>query len=119
MTRLKCGARNCDYNNEGVCSASNILIEDINANASRDTYCSTYIDEDGEIGLNTTVNSNYMMNMMSGFSSSFDLAMSPYIVCNATNCRYNLNRACVASDVLIYGEENGVTGNMCDTFINK
>lgn len=120
MTKLSCSARNCDRNMEGLCTASNILVEAINSTVSRDTYCSTYIDQDGEVGLNSAVGDSYMMNMVQGFSASaFDIAMSPYISCNAVNCNYNLSGVCVAREVYIYGEANGVQGNMCDTFIHK
>lgn len=120
MTRLSCSARNCDHNNDGICRASTILIEGISSTSSRDTYCSTYIDVDGEIGLSSGVEDSYLAGMMQGLSSDgYSIPMSPYVSCNATQCNYNFNGVCEARDVLVYGEQNGVLGTMCDTFIHK
>lgn len=120
MTKLNCSAKNCDHNEEGICKASNIIIEGISSESSKDTYCSSYIDQDGEVGYSSGVANSYIANMMeSSISSAYEMPMSPYVSCNAINCQYNLNGVCQSRDVLIYGEQNGILGTMCDTFIHK
>lgn len=120
MPNLNCSARNCDYNDRGVCTASKIVVDGTSAVIKNDTYCSTYIDEDGEIGVNSNVANSYISNMMQGFNSSAaEMNISPYIACNAVNCIYNLYGECTAREVMVYGENNGVQGTMCDTFIEK
>ena len=120
MPRLNCNAMNCDYNDNGFCTAANITIEGTEAINNSDTYCSTYIDTDGVIGLKNE-NSNYMVGMVQGFSSSaFDVSiMSPHILCNVYNCKYNLDNSCVSKGVSIYGESQGQLGTECSTFIRK
>ena len=120
MPRLNCSAMNCDYNDNGFCTTANITIEGMEADNKSDTYCSTYIDTDGVIGLRNEY-SNYMMGMVQGFSSSaFEgNIMSPYIQCNVHTCHYNLDGVCMARDVNIYGESQGQLGTECNTFIRR
>ena len=120
MTSLNCSAMNCDYNDNGFCTAANITIEGNGAINNSDTYCSMYIDTDGVIGVRNE-NNNYMLGMVQGFSSSaFDGAiMSPYIGCNVYTCHYNLNGSCVSRKVSIYGESQGKLGTECTTFMRK
>lgn len=119
MTRLSCSARNCDHNNDGICRASSILVQGISSCDSKDTYCSTYADLDGDIGLSSGVEDSYLAAMQGFVADTYSIPMSPYVSCNATQCNFNLDGVCEAIDVLIYGEQNGILGTMCDTFIHK
>ena len=120
MPNLNCSARNCDYNDSGVCTASKIVIDGVNITMKNDTYCSTYIDEDGEVGLNSSVANNYISNMIQGFTSSVaEMNISPYIECKVGSCIYNFSGECTARKVMVYGESNGIQGTLCDTFIEK
>lgn len=118
MASLNCTARYCAHNEGGVCSAGYILVEGMSSSASSDTYCSSYQDKYTEAAT-STVNNNYVSSLTSGFTSTYDARMNPEISCNATRCLYNYSGSCNARQINVFGDENGVLGTRCETFINS
>jgi hypothetical protein len=115
MATLTCGARHCAYNEGGVCSAGIILIEGMSSDSSIDTYCSSYKDKTAS-GLDSIYNTNYMNSVTQGFYSAYEYRNSPEVSCNAVRCFYNFNGSCQASQVSVYGDENGILGTRCQSF---
>lgn len=115
MARLQCGAHVCIHNEQGLCSANNILIEGVTSSTSSDTFCANFVEE-RDSGMQDSVGDfNYMGGIVNGFSNHIT-GMNPQILCKASNCTYNLNGNCEAKDVNIYGSNNGVSKTMCETY---
>jgi hypothetical protein len=118
MIKLNCTARSCVYNEGGLCSAQEILVQGPNSNSSEDTYCSSF-------KINTVVNefmamgnTNYPGEVMQIFSSQNEIKLSPVVSCHARNCFYNANGICGARDISVMGDgARQEIETMCETFI--
>ncbi|WP_346939983.1 DUF1540 domain-containing protein [uncultured Clostridium sp.] len=113
---LACNATNCIHNNSGMCSASSIHVQGGNAHSSEYTQCGTFI----EMGIKNSLSNVYNMNIGGEVKQSFNNfagGIGPRIICDAINCRYNINKDCVANFVHINGV-GAISSNRtdCDTF---
>lgn len=90
MTKLKCDARSCAYNNDYYCCINSIQVGGKEATHKSSTCCDSFAEKTGTIS-----NSNQTPN--------------PHmeVACEATNCVYNENYKCDASEVRISGDYAG------------
>jgi len=87
MTKLKCDACSCAYNNEYYCCIDSIQVGGREATHKSYTCCDSFAEKNGSMS-----NSNQKPNP------------EMVIGCEATNCVYNENYKCDASEVCISGE---------------
>jgi hypothetical protein len=87
MTKLKCDACSCAYNNDYNCCIDSIQVGGRKATNKSSTCCDSFAEKSGAMS-----NSNQRPN--------------PEMVvgCEATNCVYNANHKCDASEICISGD---------------
>lgn len=89
MTKLKCDAVNCYYNEEKLCCLDSILVNGVNAKDTESTECASFKER-------TTATYS---NCSCGEHANKELE----IECNAKNCNYNDNCRCHANAINICG----------------
>lgn len=118
MVRLNCTARTCVYNEGGLCSAQEILIQGVNSNTSEDTYCSSFDVDTVANNFKAMGNTNFPGEVMQIFSSQHEIKLSPSVNCHATECFYNGGGICGARDISVMGDgARQEIDTMCETFI--
>lgn len=100
MSKISCTVTNCFYNRTNGCTAPAIKVDGKKAFESRTTNCDTFIQQ------------------KPGMMSSVDQPrQSTEISCAATNCVYNKEKKCDASDILVNGKNaKGPVETCCSTF---
>lgn len=105
MAELKCGAKNCTYNENSYCSKGDIMVGGKHAHESDATCCESFIERKNE----------------GSFTSSLSHPSKVISIdCEAEKCIYNKNYKCVADHVDIKGNnacESRETA--CATFSEK
>jgi len=98
MNELRCGARNCAANTNGLCCLGEIHVEGSSARSAADTCCASFREQG------------------SGFSNAA-CCDSPKthsdILCDVQKCRYNSNGCCCADSVEIRGAHACACGETC------
>lgn len=88
MTQLKCDARHCISNREGLCCRPDIQVGGSNATEYQQTCCESFRPING--------------NATNAMDYSHTNAQMP-IHCSAVNCKYNKQRQCAADAVKVEG----------------
>ncbi|MBD7911095.1 MULTISPECIES: DUF1540 domain-containing protein [Clostridium] len=118
MVKLNCTARSCVYNEGGLCSAQEILVQGINSNTSENTYCSSFRLDTVSNEFRAIGSTNFPGEVMQIFSSQDEIKLSPLVNCHARNCFYNGGGICGARDISVMGDgAREETETMCETFI--
>ena len=113
---LSCTATNCVNNMSGICSASNINILVSDAHSTEETQCGTFAEKGLKNSLTNLLNTNVVGEFRQVFHKD-DIAMSPSIKCEATNCIHNEKDLCVADNIIIFGLDAKCCDNTeCETF---
>lgn len=116
MNELICGATQCVNNMGGFCTARVISVNGILAGESEDTQCGTY----GEKTLTKAIKNMTNLNIGAALNQSFTtdhIVITPDIMCDAENCRFNSNRRCANSNVIMsIIELNPSKGPHCGSF---
>jgi len=100
---LNCQSYNCIHNDkEGKCFARNIKIGGKNAKTTSSTTCNSYFP--AENSQSYEIANEFIET--DKFSSD-----RRNIKCEAKNCRFNMNKACIASNVKINDKDAS-----CETF---
>ena len=100
MTRLRCSARNCMYNDDQLCSRSDIEIGGQDASRPNETRCESFKERSGS-----------MTNSVGQASEDTD------VKCHATNCDFNENCKCHAEEIGIAGSNACTCGETeCASF---
>lgn len=100
MTRLRCSARNCMYNDDQLCSRSDIEIGGQDASRPNETRCESFQERSGS-----------MTNSVGQASEDTD------VKCHATNCDFNENCKCHAEEIGIAGSNACTCGETeCASF---
>ncbi len=87
MSTLNCSSTNCLHNLGNFCYAGSVLIDGSNAECSKGTTCSSFIDKD-QSGISSYTDANKLVTPFS-------------ITCKATNCKHNENSVCTSQFVQI------------------
>lgn len=87
MTKLKCDALTCAYNNSNLCCVQSIQVGGKSATEKFQTSCNTFDEKRGALS-----NSNESPNPQMDIS------------CKATKCIYNENKMCSANEITISGD---------------
>lgn len=87
MTKLKCDACSCAYNNDYYCCINSIQVGGEEATHKSSTCCDSFEKQTGAI-------------------SNYNQTPTPEMVvgCKATNCVYNEDCKCEASEICICGD---------------
>lgn len=104
MNKLVCSGVQCVNNIGGFCTARVINVNGVLAGEDEDTQCGTY----GERTLTKAIKNIGNLNIGAALEQSFttdSLEMSPEVLCDAKNCRFNNNKKCVAPDILMATDE--------------
>lgn len=113
---LSCTATDCVNNMSAICTASNINILGTDAHGTEETQCGTFAEKGLKNSLTNLLNTNVVGEFIQVFHKD-DIAMSPSIKCEATNCIHNEKDLCVADNILITGlEVVGPHNTQCETF---
>ena len=116
MGRLTCSAGNCVNNVNGLCSANKIDVKGFNSHTSSETECEVFAPKGFVNAVKNLGNMNIPGEIRQVFNRD-DIEMSPDIKCEAANCVYNVNSACIADNVIIYGPDADTSeGTECETF---
>ena len=100
---LKCQSLDCIHNDkEGKCFAKNIVIDGRTAQTTYGTSCGSYVPSYNFQNYEFAEDFMDINNMPSDAEN---------ITCAAMNCRFNVNQACVASNVKINKDDAS-----CETF---
>ena len=100
-TYLDCYVTSCVYNGNRCCGKGDIVIKGKNATESEETICDSFKERKTDAYTN------------SANSLTKDIA----IVCEATNCRFNENKNCMAEHISIAGgNANSSTETECASF---
>ena len=103
MAELKCGAKQCLYNRESLCSKGDICVGGRHAETAGGTCCESFAGKRGE--MDTFTNSIYHPSTRVS------------IDCEAVKCIYNKNYRCLADHVEIRGAgAKDHTETVCETF---
>lgn len=86
-TYLDCYVTSCVYNANRCCGKGDIVVNGKDAKESRETICDSFKERKGDS----------MKNVVNSMSK--DIA----IICEATNCRFNENKNCMAEHISIAG----------------
>ena len=86
-TYLDCYVTSCVYNGNRCCSKGDIVVGGQGANVNLETLCDSFKERSGE----------QMTNAANSLTK--DIA----IICEATNCRFNENKNCMAEHISIAG----------------
>jgi len=114
---LTCSAVNCVHNVNGLCSANKIQVTGINASNSSGTQCGTFVEKSILNAITNMANMNVPGEIRQLLNNS-TISMSPKIGCEASNCRFNKDRICVANRIQVMGPgANTSAGTQCETFI--
>ncbi|MBQ7925647.1 MAG: DUF1540 domain-containing protein [Lachnospiraceae bacterium] len=106
MAELKCGAKNCTYNEDNYCCKGDIMVGGKHAGKSADTCCESFVERKGD-------KANYI-------SSISHPSKVISIDCEAEKCMYNKNYKCVAEHVDIKGcNACDSKETVCATFVEK
>lgn len=99
MTNLKCSVYSCTHHKGDMCCKPNIKVGDPQAQTANETTCVSYAPKGNENNIGYTTPNE-----------------SLEIVCSATECVYNENTKCSASNVSIntMGDNAG-----CSTFTKR
>lgn len=92
-TYLDCYVTSCVYNANRCCGKGDIVVEGKEAKVNRETTCDSFHER----------KSDSYKNSANSFTK--DIA----IICEATNCRFNENKNCMAEHISIAG------GNACSS----
>ncbi len=88
MSKVKCGATNCSYNQEHICRANTIKVGGKAATSEESTCCASF--------LNRSVYSNLAeYTSMRGTSKE--------ILCNVATCKYNSDDHCRLEKIEVGG----------------
>lgn len=100
MTKLKCDACSCAYNNDYYCCINSIQVGGKDATNKSSTCCDSFEKQTGA---------------MSNYNQTPNPEM--IVACEASNCVYNENRKCEASEISICGDHAGKARETeCGTF---
>lgn len=100
-TYLDCYVTSCVYNANRCCSKGDIVVGGQDAKVNRETVCDSFKERKGD----------QMKNAANSMSK--DIA----IVCEATNCRFNENKNCMAEHISISGgNASSSTETECASF---
>lgn len=107
MTNLQCNAENCANNKNNFCCRPDIQVGGPQACTNRQTYCANFID----------AAENAPQNAIDHATPNTSLD----IHCDAVNCTYNQDRACVAEhiDIMTAGTSSGQIKTECASFESK
>ncbi len=115
--KLNCSAQECVHNLSGLCSANSIFIGGSQAHTSNTTKCDTFAKK-GFVNAVINVTNMNIPGEIRQLVNKHSIQMSPKIKCEATNCNYNVDEICGASDVQIYGPGASGSGEtQCETFV--
>ena len=104
MAELKCGAKNCTYNEDSYCCKGDIMVGGKHADNMDDTCCESFIQRKND-------------KMTSSISHPSKVIS---IDCEAEKCMYNKNYKCVAEHVDIRGcNACDCRETACATFTEK
>ncbi len=99
MTRLKCSAMNCMYNEDHLCSRNDIEIGGQGASRPNETCCESFQERSG------------MTNSIGHATEDTD------VKCHATNCGFNEDCKCHAKEIGIAGSNACTCGETeCASF---
>jgi len=116
MTRLSCNASSCVNYTGGFCAAATIHIIGDNAKTSKETNCSTFAERGVMNAFAGMANTN-ISGELRQFITMEEYALTPHILCEAEECRYNMKGRCSASNIQIIGEKAETTEEtQCETF---
>lgn len=114
--KLSCSAVNCVNNMNGLCSANVINVRGSEAHTSSGTDCETFAQK-GFVNAFKNLGNMNIAGEIRQLVKRDEVEMSPGIKCGAANCVYNVNRACSANNVQIYGPGAATSeGTECETF---
>lgn len=86
MSSINCSVNNCSHNNSGVCYANKITVNGKKAHTSKNTCCSTFLDEKHYGTLTNNTNSGGSCSM---------------IGCNVKTCTYNASNVCTLDNISV------------------
>lgn len=105
MTRLKCSAITCVYNDNRLCSKGDIRVTGDEAHMSSETSCGSFREK----GENTT-------NSLESGCGCHEI----HIDCEAVHCTYNEHCKCTASAIQVDGgHAKNSQETCCETFERK
>ena len=100
-TYLDCYVTSCVYNGNRCCGKGDIVVNGKDAKESEETICDSFKERTSDSPKN------------SANSLTKDIA----IICEATNCRFNENKNCMAEHISIAGgNANSSTETECASF---
>lgn len=100
MAKLKCDACTCIHNNDFYCCAESIRVGGSKATEKSATRCDTFDEKSGALSSSVETPNPHMI-----------------ISCKATNCVFNGNKICDASEVSICGDHaDDSRETQCSTF---
>lgn len=106
---LGCNAVKCSYNLDYLCTADKIDVKGSNATTSEYTDCGTFTQKNID-------NRNPNSEIKSVFKSN-EGKMSPEIICDAMQCRFNSDKHCTSNNVMIKGQgAESAKSTECETF---
>lgn len=113
---LSCDALNCVHNANNLCSADRINVDGMNASASSETNCETFVEKGIKGAFTNMMNMNVQGEVKQLFNKNSN-SMSPEITCEATSCMHNIDNVCDANGVQIIGRSaSSSSGTECETF---
>jgi hypothetical protein len=103
MPDLRCSVDSCVYNQDELCSAGRISVDNKRASDPDATSCNTFVEQSA---------SN---------SASYEPTPHMSVQCDAIKCKYNSGYMCDASSIQISGESscNTSSDTLCATFDDK
>lgn len=100
-TYLDCYVTSCVYNANRCCGKGDIVVNGKDARESHETICDSFKERKSETPKN----------------SANSLTKNIAIICEATNCRFNENKNCMAEHISIAGgNANSSTETECASF---
>lgn len=105
MRTLQCRAEDCVYNADEHCSAHAIMV----SNTEDETFCDTYTKKDSFVAA---------AHIPADAEFGEELAASPRITCNVTQCAFNKSFRCRANSVEIDDPHDVMICN-CNTYRPK
>ena len=87
MTQLNCSVRSCNYQKDDCCCRGSIMIEGAHADRHNETCCGSFEERRGCGCNNSTAEAPKMSD----------------VSCEATNCRFNADKKCSATDIGVAG----------------
>ena len=105
MTELKCTVQNCAYNENMLCSRSDIQVEGAKAKTPNETSCGSFAPKGyGATNLNGSKNA----------------CPETKVRCKVKDCTYHRDDLCRADSICVDGHQASSSGDTkCSTFKNK